>query len=158
MQPTPSPEGPPLRSLDDLEVGLKFKSKVHAIDTEQMIAFAKLYDPQPFHTDPDLAKASLFGGLVASGWFTAAVNMRLLLEALPLTNGTIGLSGEQLAFPKPLRPGASVYLEGEVVGIKESRSQGDRGIVTIRAETKTQNNDIVFACTANLLVFRYVKK
>ena len=87
-------DAPSARCLDDMKVGLRFTGKPHVVEEREIIAFAKQFDPQPFHTDPALASRTLFGGLIASGWHTAAMTMRLLLEAFPIGDGTIGLGGE----------------------------------------------------------------
>src|SRR4026207_2166162 len=91
--------------LDDLHVGQRFTSDTHLIDEEQIKAFAKQFDPQPFHLDAEAAKGTLFEGLVASGWHTAAITMRLLVESLPIAGGGIGAGGENTR-PQPQRPGA----------------------------------------------------
>jgi acyl dehydratase len=140
--------------LDDLKVGLRFRSGSILIDERQMIDFARQFDPQPFHLDPELAKQSIFGGLVASGWFTASVSMRLLLEALPLATGTIGLGGETMQWPNPVKAGDQLHLEGEVINIRASRNHNDRAVVTIQFSTYNQNNKSVFSNIGNLLVFR----
>jgi acyl dehydratase len=90
--------------LDDLQVGRRFLSRTHVVDETEIRAFARQFDPQPFHLDEEAAKRTIFGGLVASGWHTAAITMRLLAEGgLPLAGGIIGVGGE-LAWPKPTRP------------------------------------------------------
>src|SRR5438876_2660704 len=90
--------------LEDLHVGQRFTSAPHTIDTAQIKAFAAQFDPQPFHLDEHAAKSSLFGELVASGWHTAAVTMKLLVESgLPLKGGIIG-SGGELGWLRPTRP------------------------------------------------------
>jgi acyl dehydratase len=140
--------------LDDLSVGLRFRSGSFLIDEQQMIDFARQFDPQPFHLDAERAKQSIFGGLVASGWFTASVSMRLLLEALPLATGTIGLGGETMQWPNPVKAGDQLHLEGEVINIRSSRNHNDRGVVTVRSSTYNQDNKSVFSNIGNLLVFR----
>jgi hypothetical protein len=99
--------GDDLLYLDDLQVGQRFTSKTRAVDEAQIKAFARQFDPQPFHLDDDAAKGSLFSGLVASGWHTAAITMRLLVETgLPLAGGIVGAGGE-LSWPRStdlLRP------------------------------------------------------
>ena len=93
--------------LDDLQVGQRFTSKTHVVDAAPIKAFARQFDPQPFHLDDDAAKDSLFSGLVASGWHTAAITMRLLVErGLPLAGGVVGAGGE-LSWPRPTRPATS---------------------------------------------------
>jgi len=140
--------------LEDLNVGQRFTSRTHAVDAAQIIAFAREFDPQPFHLDPDAAEDSLFAGLVASGWHTAAITMRLLVESgLPLADGVIGASGE-LAWPKPTRPGDTLQVESEVLEIKPSQSRPDRGIVSVRILTRNQRNETVQSLTAKLVVFR----
>src|ERR1700740_2632546 len=90
--------------LEDLRVGQRFVSGTHRIDEGQIRAFAAQFDPQPFHLDPEAAKATLFKGLVAGGWHTAAITMRLLVESgLPIVGGIIGAGGE-ITWPNPTRP------------------------------------------------------
>src|SRR5215510_10155027 len=121
--------------LDDLRVGQRFASKTHVIDERQIMAFAREFDPQPFHLDAETAKHTLFAGLAASGWHTAAITMRLLVEGgLPLAGGIIGAGGE-ISWPKPTRPGDTLAVTSEVVEIVPSRSRPDRGTVTVRSET-----------------------
>jgi len=139
--------------LDNLSVGLRFRSGSFLIDKQQMIDFARQFDPQPFHLDTDLAKQSIFGGLVASGWFTASISMRLLLEALPLATGTIGLGGESMQWPNPVKAGDRLHLDGEVINIRPSRTHDDRAVVTLRFSTYNQDNKEVFSNVGNLLVF-----
>lgn len=146
-------DAPSARCLDDMKVGLRFTGESHVVEEQEIIAFAKQFDPQPFHIDPALASRTLFGGLIASGWHTGAMTMRLLLEAFPIGGGTIGLGGE-VTWPHPVRANDALHIEGEVSAVKPSRSHDDRGIVTVRTETKNQNGEVVQTLTANLLVFR----
>ena len=140
--------------LDDLEVGQRFKSGTHTVDEAEIKAFAQQFDPQPFHLDPGAAKESLFGGLVASGWHTAAVTMRLLVEGgVPLAGGIVGAGGE-ITWPAPVRPGDVLRVESEVVELRPSRSRPDRGIATVRSETRNQRGDVVQNLTAKLFVPR----
>ena len=140
--------------LDDLRVGQRFTSAAHGIDEVQIKAFAREYDPQPFHLDDAAAKRSLFGGLVASGWHTAAVTMRLLVEGgLPIAGGIVGASGE-VGWPRPTRPGDVLTVVSEIVEVKPSRSRPDRGMVTVRSETRNQNGEPVQIMTARLVVPR----
>jgi acyl dehydratase len=139
--------------LEDLHVGLRFTTGAHRLDEKQIIAFASQFDPQPFHLDPIAARDTLFQGLVASGWHTAAVTMRLIVESLPIAGGVIGAGGEA-SWPQPSRPGDILRVEGVVTDVHESRSRPDRGIVTIEADTLTQKNEIVQKLTARLVVFR----
>ncbi len=139
--------------LDDLHVGQRFISGTHLIDEEQIKAFAKQFDPQPFHLDGGAAKDTLFEGLVASGWHTAAISMRLLVERLPIAGGIVGVGGE-IAWSKPTRPGATLHVESEILELRPSRSRPDRGMATIRGETVNQLGEIVQVLTAKLVVPR----
>ena len=139
--------------LDDLHIGQQFISHTHLIDEEQIKAFAKQFDPQPFHLDAEAAKATLFEGLVASGWHTAAITMRLLVESMPIAGGIIGAGGE-IAWPKPTRPGAVLRVESEILELRPSRSRPDRGLATIRSETRNQLGEIVQVLVAKLVVPR----
>ena len=140
--------------LDDLHVGRRFTSGTHALDERQITAFAREFDPQPFHTDLEAAKETLFGGLVASGWHTAAITMRLQVDGgLPIAGGIVGLGGE-LAWPTATRPGDVLHVESEVVEVVPSRSRPDRGIVTVRSETRNQRDEVVQTATVKLLVPR----
>jgi acyl dehydratase len=140
--------------FDDLHVGKRFTSDTHLIDEEQIKAFAKQFDPQPFHLDAEAAKATLFEGLVASGWHTAAITMRLMVESsLSIAGGVIGAGG-QIAWPKPTRPGAVLCVESEVLELKPSRSRPNRGLATIRSETRNQFGEIVQVLVAKLVVPR----
>jgi acyl dehydratase len=142
--------------LDGLHVGQRFVSRTHLIDAEQIKAFAGQFDPQPFHLDEELAKETLFGGLAASGWHTAAITMRLLVEGgLPLVGGILGAGGD-IAWPNPTRPGDTLRVESEVVAITPSKSRPDRGIATVRSRTHNQKNEVVQELTAKLIVPRRV--
>jgi acyl dehydratase len=140
--------------LDDLAVGQRFVSGTHLIDEQQIKAFASQFDPQPFHLDGDAAKATLFEGLVASGWHTAAISMRLLVEGgLPIAGGLVG-AGAEITWPRPTRPGDILQVESEILDIRPSRSRPDRGIATIRSQTRNQAGDIVQELIAKLVVLR----
>jgi len=140
--------------FDDLHVGQRFVSDTHLIDEEQIKAFAKQFDPQPFHLDAEAAKDTLFKGLVASGWHTAAISMRLLVgSGLPIAGGIVGAGGE-IAWPKPTRPGSILQVESEIVELRPSRSHPDRGVATIRSETRNQLGEIVQVFIAKLIVPR----
>src|SRR5258708_1525406 len=109
--------------LDDLRVGQRFTSGTHLLDAEQIRAFAQQFDPQPFHLDPAAAKQSFFEELVASGWHTAALTMRLLVQSgLPIAGGIIG-AGAQITWPAPTRPGAILHVETEIIELRPSRSR-----------------------------------
>src|SRR5262245_41082930 len=142
--------------LEDLRVGQRFSSRTHVIDVAQIKAFAAQFDPQPFHQDEEAAKGTLFAGLAASGWHTAAISMRLMVESgLPLAGGIIGAGGE-LAWPKPTRPGDALQVESEVMEITPSRSRPDRGTVVVHSLTRNQRGEVVQELTAKLIVPRRV--
>jgi acyl dehydratase len=140
--------------LDDLSIGQRFTSPTLTVTAEEIKSFAAKFDPQPFHLDDDAAKHTLFGGLAASGWHTAAMTMRMLVEGgAPLAGGIIGGGGE-IAWPRPTRPGDVLHVEAEVIDIIPSKSKPDRGMVLIRSETKNQDGDPVQITTMKLVVPR----
>lgn len=143
-----------VRYLDDLQAGEHFTSAGHLLDEAQIKAFALQFDPQPFHLDHEAAKGTLFGGLAASGWHTAAITMRLLVGGgLPLAGGIIGAGGE-ISWPKPTRPGDVLRVESEVVSVTPSRSRPDRGMVVVRSETRNQHGDVLQHSVYKLVVPR----
>ncbi|NUU38748.1 MaoC family dehydratase [Pseudomonas sp. C2B4] len=139
--------------LDDLHQGQVFESDTLRVDRHAMLAFAQQFDPQPFHLDPDAASLSLFGGLAASGWNTAALTMKLLVGSVPLADGIIGL-GIELSWPTPTYPDDELRLTTTVQAIDPSASKPDRGVVTVLMETRNQNDKVVQRATGKLLVFR----
>ena len=145
---------PPRLYLDDLRVGDRFTSREHALDAAQIVAFARQFDPQPFHTDPEEAEHTFFHGLAASGWHTAALTMKLLVESgIPLADGIIG-SGGELAWPQPTRPDDVLHVESEVVEIIPSRSRPERGMVLMRCETRNQRGEVLQRFSPKLVVSR----
>ena len=140
--------------LDDLAVGDQFTSGEHAMDEAQITAFAAQFDPQPFHLDDAAARDTLFGGLAASGWHTAAVTMRLqVTSGLPIAGGIIGAGGE-LSWPRPTRANDVLHVVSEVVQIQPSKSKPDRGMVTVRSETRNQHGDVLQLSTVRIVVPR----
>jgi len=140
--------------LEDLAVGQRFTSAAHTMETAEIKAFASAYDPQPFHLDEAAADDSLFRGLAASGWHTAAVTMRLLVEGgAPLAHGIIG-AGSEVAWPRPTRPGDVLTAVTEIVEIKPSRSRPERALVTMRTETLNQRGEVVQVMTSKVLAWR----
>lgn len=139
--------------LDDLKVGDRFRSAEHALDEQQIMAFAGQFDPQPFHLSDEAARDTLFGGLAASGWHTAAITMRLLVASLPLQSGVIG-SGGELSWPRPTRASDVLHVESEILEITPSRSRPDRGMVRLRSETRNQHGDVVQLFVSKLVVSR----
>jgi acyl dehydratase len=140
--------------LDDLSVGQKFTSETLTLDAEAIKRFALEFDPQPFHTDEVAAVDSFFDGLAASGWHTAAMTMRLLVDGgLPIAGGVIG-GGGQIEWPRATRPGDTLQVESEVLEIRPSRSRPDRGRVAVRSETRNQDGEVVQVFTSSIVVFR----
>jgi acyl dehydratase len=139
--------------LEDLHVGQTFVSGSVTLTADEIKAFARQYDPQPFHLDEEAAKNSLFGGLAASGWHTAALTMRLLVEAFPLAGGLVGAGGET-TWPRPTRPGDTLTVHVEVVEILPSRSRPDRGMIRTRSETRNQHGEAVQVSTTRIVAWR----
>jgi|SRR5208282_5129124 len=140
--------------LEDLHAGLRFSSATHALDERQIKTFAGEFDPQPFHLDEASAKGTLFAGLAASGWHTAAVTMRLLVDGgAPIAGGIIG-AGAEIAWPNPARPGDILRVESEVLSVTPSRSRPERGTATLRCQTLNQRGEVVQTLTAKLIVPR----
>jgi acyl dehydratase len=143
--------------LEDLAVGQRFTSETYVMEAERIKEFAAEFDPQPFHIDESAAEASVFKGLAASGWHTAAVAMRLLVTGgLPFANGLVGLGGE-VAWPRPTRPGDILHVESEIVEITPSRSKPHQGIVTVRGTMFNQHGEAVYVLTAKLLALKRPK-
>jgi len=148
---------PPLY-LEDLRPGLRFVSGEYRMDRDRMQAFAAEFDPQPFHLDEQAAGSSLFHGLVASGWYTAAVAMRLMVTGgLSLANGIVGLGGE-IAWLKPVRAGDVLHVESEILEIIPSRSKPNQAIVKVRNATLNQAGEEVYVFTAKVLAWKRPKE
>ena len=132
------------RYLDDLAVGMRFKSSTLTVTAADIIAFGKQFDPQPFHIDVVAAKTSVFGGLAASGWHTAALTMKLFVESeLQFAGGAVGAGIEVLEWPHPVRPGDTLHLDIEVLLVRESKTKPTQGIVMVRTTTLNQHNQVV---------------
>ncbi len=143
------------RYLDDLTVGRRFTTGAVTVDAAAIRAFAAEYDPQPFHLDDAAARASLFGRLVASGWHTMALTMRLLVEGgLQPAWGLIGLGADELRWPRPVEPGDVLQVEWEVIETRPSASKPDRGIARLRVTTRNQRGEVVLALVTTVLVPR----
>ena len=140
--------------LEDLHVGQRFRSGTHVIEEAEIKDFAAEFDPQPFHLDETAAQASIFKGLAASDWHTAAIAMRLLVTGgLPLANGIIGLGGE-ITWPRPTRPGDSLHVDSEILDITPSRSKPNQAVVLVRSTMLNQKDEPVYVFNAKLLVFK----
>jgi len=142
--------------LDDLVVGQRFVSAAREVSAAEITEFAARYDPQPFHLDDAAAMGTLFAGLAASGWHTAAMTMRMVIASVPMAGGIIG-SGGELTWPKPTRPGDTLHVETEVLEITPSRSRPERGMVVVRCTTLNQHGEAVQTFTPKLVVPRRMK-
>ena len=141
--------------LEDVVVGQIYHSRPMAVDARAIKAFAAEFDPQPFHLDDDAARRSIFGGLAASGWHTAALTMRLLVESeFRPAGGLIGAGFDELRWPRPVRPGDTLQVEGEVLEVRPSRSRPRQGVVKTRITTRNQHGEAVQVFVANLIVPR----
>ena len=138
--------------LDDLTVGRKFVTREVTLTLEGCKAFAAEFDPQPFHLDEVAARQSLFGRIAASGWYTASLSMRLLVEGeLTIAGGLVGLGGK-ITWPRPTYPGDTLRVETEVTNVRVSESKPDRGIVTVRNQTLNQHGEPVQVAVIQMLV------
>jgi acyl dehydratase len=135
---------------DDLKVGMRFVSRELAVTPEDVADFAGKYDPQPFHLDPVAAEKTFFRGLVASGWHTSALTMRLVIESLPMAGGVVGGGVDELRWPNALRPGDVVHLESEVIEMRTLKSRADVGLVKFRVVTLNQRGEAVQSMVPNL--------
>ena len=142
------------RYFEDLKVGDRFRSGTYKVTEEQIVSFAREFDPQPFHLDPAVARQTMFKGLIASGWHTAAITMRLFVQTLNFTEGAIGLGVDELRWPNAVRPGDVLQVETEIVDLRESRSKPSHGIVRIRNVTTNQRGEGVQTMFASALVLR----
>lgn len=140
--------------LEDVFVGQRFVTATKEMTAAAIKSFAREFDPQDFHLDEEAAKTSFFGGLAASGWHTAAITMRLQVESGPqIAGGMIGASGE-LSWPRPVRPGDMLHVESEVLEVTPSRSRPERGLITLKSETKNQKGEVVQTFTVKILIWR----
>jgi acyl dehydratase len=140
--------------LDDLAVGRKFSTRSVTLTLDGCKAFAAEFDPQPFHLDEAAARNSVFGRLAASGWYTASLSMRLLVEGeMTIAGGLVGLGGD-VAWPRPAYPGDTLRVETEVLAIRVSESKPDRGVVTVRNVTLNQRGEPVQIAVVKMMVPR----
>jgi acyl dehydratase len=143
------------RYLEDFTVGQTFGSGRLRVDTEQIKAFAAEFDPQPFHLDENAARETIFGGLAASGWHTAALTMRLLVESeIAPAGGIVGAGFDEFRWPRPVRPGDELRIESEVLEVRASRSRPHQGLIKLRTTTLNQMDEAVQVQIANLIVPR----
>jgi len=145
--------------LEDVAVGQTFSSGRLRIDAEQITTFAAAFDPQPFHLDEAAARDTFFRGLAASGWHTAAVTMRLLVESdLKPAGGIVGAGFDEFRWPRPVRPGDELRVESEVLEVRPSKSRPDQGLIKVRTTTLNQHGEAVLVLIGNLVVRRRVQQ
>src|SRR6266704_3119935 len=140
--------------FDDLKTGDRFQSEPLNVTEKQLIEFAHKFDPQMFHLSRKSAERTIFKGLVASGWHTAAITMRLFVQTLNFAEGAIGLGVDELRWPNPVRPGDVLQVETEIVDLRLSRSKPNCGILRFRNVTTNQRGEIVQTMFANAMVPR----
>jgi acyl dehydratase len=138
--------------LEDFFVGQRFSAGGFRIDADDIKRFAAEFDPQPFHLDEEAAAESFFGGLAASGWHTAAITMRLMVEgALPIAGGIIGAGGEELKWLRPVRPGDVLSVQTEVIEVSPAPPGKKLGRLKVRVTTVNQRNEAVQVSVGNIL-------
>lgn len=145
----------PERYLEDFKLGETFSSASWTIDSRQIKAFAADFDPQPQHLDEAAAADSFFGGLVASGWHTAALTIRLVvLGEMRIAGGLVGSGLDDFQWFRPVRPGDTLRVEYEVLEIRQSISRKDQGVVRLKVATLNQHDSPVLTLVVNLVVPR----
>jgi acyl dehydratase len=142
------------RYYDDLKVSDRFKSEPVKVTEKQVIEFAHKFDPQMFHLNCQSAERTLFKGLIASGWHTAAVTMRLFVQRLNFAEGAIGLGVDELRWPDVVRPGDVLTVETEILKLRPSRSKPGYGIIRLRNVTTNQRGEIVQTMLGSVMVPR----
>jgi acyl dehydratase len=143
------------RYLEDFSVGQTYGSGRLRVEEERIKSFAAEFDPQPFHLDADAARASILDGLAASGWHTAALTMRLLVESeLKPAGGIVGVGFDELRWPRPMRPGDELRVESEILEVRPSKSRPEQGLIKVRTTTFNQNSETVQVLVSNLIVLR----
>ena len=144
-----------MRYLEDFSPGQIFGSGRLRVERERIKSFAAEFDPQPFHLDEEAARNSLFGGLAASGWHTAALTMRLLVESdLKPAGGILGAGFDEFRWPRPVRPGDELHVESEVLEVRASKSRPGQGVIKVKTTTLNQNGEAVQISIGNLIVPR----
>jgi acyl dehydratase len=145
------------RYFDDLRPGERFQSGQYIVTEAEIINFAREFDPQPFHLDAAVARKTMFGGIIASGWHTAAITMRLFVQTLNFAEGAIGLGVDELRWPNAVQPDDVLQVETEILDLRESRSKPSHGVVRLRYVTTNQRGEIVQTMAASALVLRAKK-
>ena len=143
------------RYLEDYTEGSRYRFGEESVDADEIVAFAHRYDPQRIHTDPEAAAGGPFGGLIASGWQTAALMMRLFADNYLTSVASLASPGvDELRWVRPLRPGDRLTLICETTGVRPSRTKPDRGILTTDVTLVNQNAEPILTATAMNMVAR----
>ena len=142
--------------LEDLQVGQRFACGRHALDAAQIKAFAREFDPQPFHLDEEAARETFFGGLAASGWHIVCLTMRMIAENIPIAGGVIG-GGAEITWPQATRPTDILHVTSQIMEVTPSRSKPERGMALLRTETRNQQGELLQIFTAKCVVPRRPK-
>jgi acyl dehydratase len=137
--------------FDNFDIGATFAAGPVEVTAEEIKAFASRFDPQPFHTDEAAAQHSFFDGLAASGWHTAALTMRMMVQALPVSDGLIGAGVDDIRWPRATRPGDVLRVEIQVIERRLMKSREGMGLVKNRTKTFNQNDEVVQIVHPNIL-------
>ena len=144
-----------VRYLEDFAVGQTYGSGRITVEKDRIKSFAAEFDPQPFHVDEEAARGTLFGGLAASGWHTAALTMRLLVGSeLKPAGGIVGAGFDDFRWPLPVRPGDELHVQSEILDVRPSKSRPKQGLIKVRTTTFNQNGEAVQVSVVNLVVQR----
>jgi acyl dehydratase len=140
---------------EDFEPGQTYELGSYEVSREEILSFARHYDPQPFHIDEEAARATHYGGLIASGWHTGAISQRLYVQQLLSRSACLGSPGiEEIRFFKPVRPGDVLHCRLTVLEQHPSRSRPERGSVVVKTEIENQEGEVVFTMTSRVLFTR----
>ena len=145
----------PRRYLEDLQVGEKFQTASASVSEAEILEFSRKFDPQPMHLDPQAAATGAFRGLIASGWHTGAIVMRLVVDTNPLGDlPLLGLGVDGIEWPQPVRPGDTIQVETEVLSIRPSKTHSTHGVVKLKSTARNQHGEVVYIVTPNCWVPR----
>ena len=151
--------GQATRYFEDYVPGFSIDCGSFTLDQAEIIAFAERYDPQPFHVDPRAAKDGPYGGIIASGWHTASMMMRKVVENFLSAASSIGAAGvDEIRWPRPVRPGDTLHVRAEILEARRSRSKPDRGIIRTRMEIANQDGELAMTAIAtNFVLARHAE-
>jgi acyl dehydratase len=144
-----------VKYLEDFPVGVRREMGSKFVSEDEVIRFAREFDPQPFHIDPEAAKAGFYGGVIASGWHTCGMTMRLMVDGYLHDAAALGSPGvDELRWLKPVRPGDTITLYSTVSDVTYSKSKPDRGILNSFAEVENQAGEIVLTMRGKTMMLR----